>query len=79
MGSRTALGRFNSRIGTNSFSYKEQQMAFPLQPKLFFGFPSKTMYSYNLYHQLADNGAGFGARGARWARYNGIAVSFSQN
>jgi hypothetical protein len=78
MGNNSTLGRFNSRIRTNSFAYKEQQMTMALQPKAYFGFPSKTMYAYNLYHQLADNGAGFGARGARWDRVNGIVTSFSK-
>ena len=70
-------GRINSRIYTNSFAGKEREMSFPFVPKNYFGFQNKTQYSYNIYHQLADNGAGFGARGARWARVNGIPVAFN--
>mgnify|MGYP003353535406 CR=1 FL=1 len=39
-------------------------------------FNNKTTYSYNVYHQLADNTAGAGARGARWARVNNIPIHF---
>ena len=67
---------FNSRIFTNSFAGKEREMALPLVPKLYFGFQTKSQYSYNVYHQLANNGAGFGARGARWARENKVNISF---
>ena len=64
-------GSFNSRIFTNSFAGKEREMAFPLKPKLYFGFQNKHQYFYNVYHQLANNGAGVGSRGAKWARnYN---------
>ena len=68
--------RMNSRIFTNSFSGKEREMSLPLNPKLYFGFQNKTQYSYNVYHQLANNGAGFGSRGARWARINNVSVAF---
>jgi hypothetical protein len=68
--------RLNSRIFTNSFAGKEREMAFPLRPKLYFGFESKAQYSYNVYHQLANNGAGFGSRGAKWAKYHNEQVAF---
>jgi hypothetical protein len=51
-------------------------MAFPFKPNNYFGFQNKPQYSYNVYHQLANNGAGFGSRGARWARNNGVPISF---
>ena len=73
MGSGYRLG---SRIYTNSFAGKEREMALPFKPNNYFGFQNKNQYSYNVYHQLADNGAGTGARGARWARINGIKYSF---
>lgn len=73
MGSGYRLG---SRIYTNSFAGKEKEMASPFKPNSYFGFLNKTQYSYNLYHQLADNGAGAGARGARWARVNNVPISF---
>ncbi len=75
MGSR--LGRFNSRIFTNSFSDKEKSMAYPFKPNNYFGFNNKSLYSYNVYHQLANNGAGFGSRGARWARVNRVQIAFN--
>ncbi len=68
--------KLGSRIYTNSFAGKEREMALPLRPVTFFGFQTKAQYSYNVYHQLADNGAGFGARGARWARVNNVPVYF---
>lgn len=68
--------RFNSRIYTNSFAIKEQEMTQRLYPKTYFGFPTRIQYSYNVYHQLANNGASFGARGARWDRYYGQKVAF---
>lgn len=74
MGSGFRLG---SRIYTNSFAVKEKEMVLPLKPHNYFGFQNKTQYSYNVYHQLADNGAGFGARGARWERVNNIKISFN--
>lgn len=73
MGTGTRLG---SRIFTNSFAGKEREMAFPLRPNNYFGFQNQKQYSYNVYHQLADNGAGSGARGARWARVNNVPISF---
>ncbi len=68
--------RLGSRIYTNSFAGKEKEMAAPFFPHNYFGFQNKRQYSYNVYHQLADNGAGFGSRGARWARTNNVSVSF---
>ena len=73
MGSGFRLG---SRIYTNSFAGKEREMAFPLKPNNYFGFQNKIQYSYNVYHQLANNGAGFGARGERWARANKVQIGF---
>lgn len=68
--------RISSRIFTNSFARKEQEMARPLVPHNYFGFQTKAQYSYNVYHQLANNGASFGSRGAKWARQHNIPVSF---
>lgn len=68
--------RLGSRMYTNSFAGKDREMAFPFRPKNYFGFQNKTQYSYNVYHQLADNGAGFGSRGARWARVNSVPVLY---
>lgn len=68
--------RMSSRIFTNSFAGKEREMAYPLRPNNYFGFQNQIQYSYNVYHQLANNGAGFGSLGARWARVNGVQVSF---
>jgi len=68
--------RLNSRIFTNSFSHKEYEMARPLLPHTYFGMQNRAQYSYNTYHQLANNGAGFGALGARWARANNVQISF---
>ena len=68
--------RLGSRIYTNSFAGKNKEMAFPFKPNNYFGLQTKPQYSYNVYHQLADNGAGFGARGARWARVNNVPISF---
>ena len=68
--------RLGSRIYTNSFAGKNKEMAFPFKPNNYFGLQTKPQYSYNVYHQLADNGAGFGARGARWARVNNVPIRF---
>ena len=77
MGSGSGVGRINSRIFTNSFAGKEREMAFPLMPKLYFGFQTKPQYSYNVYHQLADNGASFGSRGGKWNRQHGIYLVYN--
>jgi hypothetical protein len=76
MGNGSGPGRINSRVFTNSFAGKENAMAFPLIPNNYFGFQNKNQYSYNTYHQLAYLGAGFGSRGARWARVNNVPISF---
>ena len=68
--------RLASKIYSNSFAGKEREMSLPLKPNNYFGFQNKTQYSYNVYHQLANNGAGFGSRGARWERVNKIKVAF---
>ena len=68
--------RFSSRIFTNSFSFLEKEMSFSLRPNNYFGFQNQKQYSYNIYHQLANNGSGFGARGARWDRVNNVSISF---
>jgi hypothetical protein len=68
--------RLASRIFTNSFAGKEKEMASPLIPNNYFGFQNQIQYSYNVYHQLANNGASFGARGARWSRVNNVPISF---
>lgn len=73
MGSGYRLG---SRIYTNSFASLNQASALHRGPQSYFGFENKTQYSYNVYHQLADNSAGFGARGARWARTNKVPIAF---
>ena len=68
--------RLASRIYTNSFAGKEREMALPFKPNNYFGFQNRPQSSYNVYHQLAYNGAGFGSRGARWARVNNVHVAF---
>jgi hypothetical protein len=68
-------GRLNSRIFTNSFAGKNNAAYAPFnllqQGDSFYGL-SKPQYSYQTYYQLANNGAGAGARGDRWLRANGI-------
>ena len=73
----SSSGTFNSRIFTNSFAGKEKEMAYPFKPNNYFGFNNKVSYSYNVYHSLANNGAGFGSRGARWARVNSVPIVFN--
>jgi hypothetical protein len=68
--------RLASKIYSNSFAGKEREMSLPLKPNNYFGFQNNTQYSYNVYHQLANNGAGFGARGERWARANKVQIGF---
>jgi hypothetical protein len=67
-------GRINSRIYTNSFAGKNNEAYLPFHflaaGNSFFGL-SKPQYSRQTYYQLADNGAGAGARGDRWLRANG--------
>ena len=66
--------RINSRIYTNSFAGKNTEAYLPFhlrnQGNSFFGL-SKPQYSHQTYYQLADNGAGFGARAERWSRSRG--------
>lgn len=64
--------KLGSRIYTNSFATLNDRMALPFRPNNYFGFQNKNQYSYNVYHQLADNGASFGGLGARWARINKV-------
>lgn len=71
-----SAARLASRIYSNSFAGKQREIALPLRPNNYFGFQNKKQYSYNTYHQLANNGAGFGSRGARWARVNNVYVAF---
>lgn len=68
--------KLGSRIYTNSFTGKDQEMTYSLKTNKYFGFQNKTQYAYNLYRQLTENGAGAGSRGARWARVNNIQISF---
>ena len=77
MGTGSGPGRLNSRIFTNSFAAKDRELAIALFPKNYFGFQTRAQYSYNTYHSLADNSPGFGARGARWARANGVTIAFN--
>lgn len=74
MGTRSGTGRINSRIYTNSFAGKNNEAYSPFHLRSiggsFFGL-SKPQYSRQTYYQLADNGAGAGARGDRWLRANG--------
>ncbi len=77
MGTGSGPRGLNSRVFTNSFAGKEREMAYPFKPNNYFGFQNKKQYSYNVYHQLAYNGAGFGARGARWARVNQVPIAFN--
>lgn len=69
--------KFNSRIATNSFATQEAAMTFPYKNGGSFGGLTKSQYSYLIYHQLADNGAGAGSRGARWERqYGAVPIPF---
>lgn len=66
--------RLNSRIFTNSFAGKNNEMYAPSyfqqQGTSFYNL-SRPQYSHQVYYQLANNGAGAGARGDRWLRANG--------
>ena len=68
------FGLLNSRIFTNSFAGKNNAAYAPFyfkeQGDSFYGL-SKAQYSHQTYYQLANNGAGAGARGDRWLRANG--------
>jgi hypothetical protein len=77
MGNGSGPGGLNSRIFTNSFAAQSSAMAYPFKNGGSFGGLTRAQYSYLTYHELADNSTGFGARGARWERANGIRTSFS--
>ena len=68
------FSRINSRIFTNSFAGKNNAAYAPFyfkeQGNSFYGL-SRPQYSRQTYYQLANNGAGAGARGDRWLRANG--------
>ena len=66
----------NSRIYTNSFAGMERALLYPKANGGSFGNLSKPQYAYLVYHELADNGAGFASRGARWARTNNLTIAF---
>jgi len=74
MGSGSGAGRLNSRIYTNSFAGKNNAAYAPFYFQQaggsFYGL-SRSQYSKQTYYQLADNGAGAGARGDRWLRSQG--------
>ena len=71
MGNGSGPGRLNSRVYTNSFAGKNNAAYFPFNSQhlgnSFYGL-SKPQYSHSTYYQLANNGAGAGARGDRWLR-----------
>ena len=74
MGNGSGPGRINSRVYTNSFATKNiaEYRHFNLLHlgNSFYGL-SKPQYSHSIYYQLANNGAGAGARGDRWSRSQG--------
>ena len=74
MGTGSGPGRLNSRIYTNSFAGKNNEAYAPFylldRGNSFYGL-SRPQYSRQTYYQLADNGAGAGARGDRWLRSQG--------
>lgn len=80
MGTGSGPGRLNSRIYTNSFAGKNNEAYSPFYfvdiGNSFYGL-SRSQYSHQTYYQLANNGAGAGARGDRWSRAHGLQpVSF---
>ena len=80
MGTGSGPGRLNSRIYTNSFAGKNNAAYAPFYfqqaGSSFYGL-TKSQYSHQTYYQLANNGAGAGARGDRWLRAQGYqAISF---
>ncbi len=80
MGNGSGPGRINSRVYTNSFAGKNNAAYAPFYFKdvgnSFYGL-SKPQYSHSTYYQLANNGAGAGARGDRWTRaYGQQPISF---
>lgn len=74
MGNGSGPGRLNSRVYTNSFAGKNNEAYKPFYLRdlgnSFYGL-SKSQYSHSTYYQLANNGAGAGARGDRWLRSKG--------
>jgi len=74
MGTGSGPGRLNSRVYTNSFAGKNNAAYAPFYfleaGNSFYGL-SRSQYSHQTYYQLADNGAGAGARGDRWIRAQG--------
>jgi len=74
MGNGSGPGRLNSRVYTNSFAGKNNEAYKPFYLRdvgnSFYGL-SKPQYSHATYYQLANNGAGAGARGDRWLRSHG--------
>jgi hypothetical protein len=74
MGTGSGPGRLNSRVYTNSFAMKNNAAYSPFNllhlGNSFYGL-SKPQYSHSTYYQLANNGAGAGARGDRWLRSQG--------
>jgi hypothetical protein len=74
MGNGSGPGRLNSRVYTNSFAGKNNEAYKPFYLRdvgiSFYGL-SKPQYSHSTYYQLANNGAGAGARGDRWIRAYG--------
>jgi hypothetical protein len=74
MGTGSGPGRLNSRVYTNSFAGKNNAAYAPFYfleaGNSFYGL-SRSQYSHQTYYQLADNGAGAGARGDRWLRSQG--------
>jgi hypothetical protein len=74
MGNGSGPGRLNSRVYTNSFAGKNNEAYKPFYLRdvgnSFYGL-SKPQYSHSTYYQLANNGAGAGARGDRWLRSQG--------
>lgn len=72
------IGRFHSKIATNSFAGMEMAAALPYKPlNLPLVFP-KPIYNYTTYHLLSNNGAGSAtnSRTARWNRLNGVVPTF---
>jgi hypothetical protein len=74
MGTGSGAGRINSRIYNNSFAGKNNEAYMPFYFQAagnsFYNL-SRAQYSRQTYYQLADNGAGAGARGDRWLRTQG--------
>ena len=67
------MGTLNTNYN-NSFSGINRTMAFPLRPKLYFGFPTKELYTYNVKRQLSNLGPGIGAFTGRWERKQSVNI-----